>query len=99
MTWQRGAPKVGDGKSTYSAATERLLIFAMGTDPLVNHDGSARNDVVKVPVTLNSYARLDQHLFQKPADFMRLQVSKPTHAGELVIEPFGGTGSSVIAAA
>ncbi|MEM6552588.1 MAG: DNA methyltransferase [Planctomycetota bacterium] len=98
VTWQRGGPKLGDGRAPYAAATERLLVFSRGSEPLVNHDGSARSDLLVVPATAKSYARVDQHLFEKPVDLMRRLVAKHSHKDELVLEPFGGTGPGCVAA-
>jgi hypothetical protein len=99
VTWQRGSPKLGDGKSPYAPGTERLLVFALGNEPLINHDSSPRADVISIPSTNKSYSKLDQHLFEKPVELMRMLVAKHSYPGELVVEPFGATGPGSLAAA
>lgn len=99
VTWQRGAPKLGNGRAPYAPASERLLVFARGDEPLVNHDGSARSDVIQLPATLKSYVRTNQHLFEKPVELMERLVAKHTFPGDVVVEPFGGAAPGCVAAA
>ena len=92
LAWRRGPTKLGDGRSPYTSATERLLVFARPGAVLVNHDGSSTCDILDVPMPRKSYASLDQHLFAKPVELMERLIGKHTHPGETVLEPFGGTG-------
>ena len=92
LAWRRGPTKLGDGRAPYTSATERLLVFARPGATLVNHDGSSTCDILDVPMPRKSYVSLDQHLFAKPVGLMERLISKHSYAGEVVLEPFGGTG-------
>lgn len=92
LAWRRGPVKLGDGRSPYTAGTERILIFARKNQELVNHDGSCAADILQVKLPRKSYASVDQHLFDKPVELMERLILKHTYPGESVIEPFGGTG-------
>ena len=92
VTWRRGPGKLGDGRSPYTSATERLLVFARNNDALENHDGSSTADVYEVKLPRQSYADANRHLFGKPMELMEKLICKHSHPGEMVIEPFGGSG-------
>ena len=99
ITWHKGSIKLADASQPYSIASERLLVFARPDDRLLNHDGSERSDVVKFAAVRPDYATGDDHhLFEKPVALMKFLIRKHTYEGELVVEPFGGTGSASIAA-
>ena len=40
----------------------------------------------------------DRHPTEKPVDLLRLLIETTTYPGELVIDPFGGVGSTCVAA-
>ncbi len=94
LAWRRGPAKLGDGQAPYTSATERIMVFAQSGAMLVNHDGSSQSDVIEVKAKRKSYLAPDQHLFEKPVDLMATLISKHTYPNELVVEPFGGTGSA-----
>ena len=99
VTWHKGSIKLADASQPYSIASERLLVFARPDDRLINHDGSERSDVVKFAAVRPDYATGDDHhLFEKPVALMKFLIRKHTYEGELVVEPFGGTGSASVAA-
>ena len=99
VTWHKGSVKLADASQPYSIASERLLVFARPDDRLINHDGSERSDVVKFAAVRPDYATGDDHhLFEKPVALMKFLIRKHSYEGELIIEPFGGTGSASVAA-
>ncbi len=80
VTWQRGAPKLGDGRAPYSTATERLLVFVIGDEPLVNHDGSGRSASARAHVT--------------PTVAHRIKASEPPTGAETAARRRHGAGNS-----
>jgi hypothetical protein len=99
LTWHKGSVKLADASEPYAASSERMLVFARPGDRLINHDGSERGDVIKItPVRPNYATGHDHHLFEKPLDLMRFLIKKHCYEGELVIEPFGGSGGATLAA-
>lgn len=99
VTWCKGRAKLGRGDEPYGITSERLLVLARPDERLLNHDNSPRRDVVDFPPVRASYATSDDHhVFEKPVALLRLLVGKHTDEGELVVEPFGGTGPACRAA-
>lgn len=100
ITWDKGGTKLGNARDPYSISTERLLVFVPRGGELQNHDGSCRSDVVRIaPISPRYVNGHNHHLFEKPAELCQLLVGKHSDPGDLVFEPFGGTGAVSLAAA
>jgi hypothetical protein len=112
LTWHKALKETGspcDCSEPYAIASERLLIFAQDGDQLQWHEpGLSRSDVIVMPSeTQGATVKMEKgdlafggiHMFQKPIALMEFLVRKHSFPGELVVEPFGCSGSGAIAAA
>lgn len=98
LTWNKHKAKPGRTDAPYGIASERLLILSRG-DKLVVHDDSSRDDVLEFKPVQPHYTDTDpHHQHEKPFEMMRHLIGKHTYEGELVVEPFGGTGPACQAA-
>jgi len=99
VTWHKGKVQLGNGRDAYSVASERILVFCRAGQEVINYDGSARSDVIRiVPDRRDIWTGHDHHLFEKPLELCRLLIAKHSHPGQIVFDPFGGTGNVSIAA-
>lgn len=93
LTWNKRKTQLGRGDEPYGISTERLLVLCRQGDTLTNHDGSDRSDLLTFdPVRPNYINGQEHHQFEKPVDLCRFLIGKHTYEGELVVEPFGGSG-------
>ena len=112
LTWlktRRELAAPGNCATPYSTSTERILVFSRKNESLRWHEkGLSRSDVLVFPAeTSSATQRMDHglidyasvHMFQKPLGLLEFLVRKHTHPHDLVVEPFGCSGSGVIAAA
>lgn len=99
ITWHKGHIQMGGGKDPYSIASERLLVFARVGDTLINHDESDRSDVIYMtPGRFKQPSDGQRHMYEKPAELCERLIRKHTYEGQVVFEPFGGSGSASLAA-
>ena len=109
LTRNKGHIAVGDFMNPYLICSERILVFCRkGIKPQKYQDGLPHPDVLNFPtetqrVTKKMHAGKvaygDYHMFQKPPDLMEFLIKHHSFHGNLVVEPFGCSGSGVIAAA
>jgi DNA modification methylase len=100
LTWNKHKAKPGRTDAPYGIASERVLILSRRDEQLVAHDDSPRDDVLDFKPVQPHYADSEpHHQHEKPLDLMRHFIAKHTYEGELVVEPFGGTGPASQAAA
>lgn len=93
LTWDKRKVKPGRTSAPYGIASERILILCRKGDRLAAHDDSPNDDVLEFKPIQPHHADADQHhQHEKPLDLMQHLVGKLTFAGQLLIEPFGGTG-------
>lgn len=109
VIWQKNSSGPTDCANPYAPASERILVFAREGERLEWHEqGLSRSDVLSFPM-LTQRATLDMHhgrteygtihMFQKPPALLEFLVRMHTYKGDLVVEPFGCSGSGCIAAA
>lgn len=99
LTWNKTKKKLGHGNAPYGIASERLLVLSRRGQKLVVHDDSDRDDIIEFKPIQSHYSDSDpHHQCEKPLDLIRHLIGKHTHEGELVVEPFGGTGPACQAA-
>ena len=61
------------------------------------HPGGARpRDVIEIPVLNNGMAETSGHPTQKPEELIRRLVEASSDAGQLVLDPFGGSGTTAV---
>jgi len=58
--------------------------------------GAKPRDVIEVPVLNNGMAEKTPHPTQKPEELIRRLVAASSDAGELVVDPFGGSGTTAV---
>jgi len=63
-----------------------------------NPKGAKPKDVIEIPTTCNGMGETTAHPTQKPEDLLRKFVLASSHEGELVIDPFSGSGTTVVVA-
>lgn len=98
LTWFKNKTKPGRLTAPYGISSERVLVLSRFGDKLINHDRSSRSDVLAHRPIWPRAGRHVHHCFEKPLALMTDLISKHTHSGDLVFEPFGGTGAATRAA-
>ncbi len=108
LTWLKGHNVVGDHHSPYRVCTEKILVFIKEGDRVLMHEkGTPSSDVLDFRTQTMNVTRMmdcgsmeygDYHQFQKPENLMDFLVKTHTYPGDLVVEPFGCSGSGVISA-
>lgn len=104
--WNKGTGSMG---SQYRSQFELFILFKAGKAPHINNIqlgrfGRTRTNVWDYP-GMNSFAResdegnlLDLHPSVKPVALVADAILDATHRGDIVLDPFLGSGSTVIAA-
>jgi len=59
--------------------------------------GAKPRDVFEVPTLTNGMPEKVDHPTQKPLELVRRLVAAATHRGDLVVDPFGGSGTTFVA--
>lgn len=99
LTWNKHKAKPGRMDAPYGITSERILVLCRTGDTLTAHDDSARDEVLDFrPMQPHNKDVVLHHQHEKPVDLMKHLVGKHTYEGELVVEPFGGTGPACQAA-
>ena len=97
--WDKRKAKPGRGGAPYGIASERVLVLCRKSERLMAHDDSPRDDVLEFKPIQPHYADGEpHHQHEKPLEIMKQFIGKHTHAGEVVFEPFGGSGAASRAA-
>ena len=109
LTWDKGHISVGNFLNPYLICSERILVFCRkGTKPQKYQDGLPHPDVLHFPTETQHVSKRmhsgkmkygDYHMFQKPPELLEFLVMHHSFPGDLVVEPFGCSGSGVIEAA
>jgi DNA modification methylase len=92
IIWQKDGPGMGDLVTPWGMGSEFVLYFKRGRREKI---GTRRNNVVAVP-QIN--AKLLRHPHQKPTALLELFIKQSTLPGEFIVDPFGGSGSTAVAA-
>jgi site-specific DNA-methyltransferase (adenine-specific) len=99
VIWDKKNVQPGNFKHPYSTCCEWLWVLKRLGDDLLNHDNSSRSDIVNIPpMARPKIISQIAHAFEKPVELCRFLISKHSYAGEMVLEPFGGTGTACFAA-
>ncbi len=92
IVWEKDGPGMGDTNCPWGMGSEFILFFQRG-----NREKSAirRNNVIHVP-----QLRPNQliHPHEKPTALLELLVKASSREGDFIVDPFGGSGSTVRAA-
>ena len=108
LTWNKGYVSVGNFQNPYLICSERILVFCRkGMKPQKYQDGLPHPDVLHFPTETQRITKKmhsgkvaygDYHMFQKPPELLEFLVRHHSFHGDLVVEPFGCSGSGVISA-
>ena len=60
--------------------------------------GAKAKDVIEIPTTCNGMGEKTQHPTQKPEELLRRLVLASSNAGDLVLDPFSGSGTTLVVA-
>lgn len=63
-----------------------------------NPRGAKPKDVIEIPTTCNGSQESTRHPTQKPEELLRKFVMASSNAGDLVIDPFSGSGTTLVVA-
>ena len=109
LTWTKSTEAPTNGTSPYMATSERILVFTRNGDRLHTYEhGLSRSDILTYSaITKSATVKMDAgvwdynsvHMFQKPSALCDFLVRKHTRPGDLVVEPFGCSGSGCVSAA
>jgi DNA modification methylase len=91
LIWEKSQPGLGDMDANWGCGYEVIMYFKQGRRP-VNFRRKAVMHFHKVPSGQNI------HPTQKPTDLLEELISNSTDPGDLVVDPFAGVGSTVVAA-
>ena len=61
-------------------------------------DGAKPKDVFEIPVTSNGMEEKTPHPTQKPEELLRKIILASSNAGDLVVDPFSGSGTTLVCA-
>jgi DNA modification methylase len=92
LVWFKGGGGIGDLEGDYIHETEFIVFAHKGRRPL---DGRRRGNVFQVP-KIPPGALL--HPTQKPAGVIRPLIQKSSRAGDVVLDPFAGSGTTGVVA-
>jgi adenine-specific DNA-methyltransferase len=92
LVWEKDGPGMGDLECPWGMGSEFILFFEKGRR---EKTAKRRNNVIHIP-----QVRPDKliHPHEKPTPLLELLIKASTREGELVVDPFGGSGSLVRAA-
>lgn len=92
LVWEKDGPGMGDLECPWGMGSEFILFFQKGRRP---KSAKRRNNVLHV-----SQLRPNQliHPHEKPGPLLEALIKASTDEGDLIVDPFGGSGSLVRAA-
>jgi len=96
LIWLKGGGGMGDTAGAYAPDYECILFGHKGRRPLNEVDGKKRHSDVLRFVKIPPH-RL-QHSHQKPVQLLEFLIRKSSAPGDLVVDPFVGSGSTALAA-
>ena len=92
LVWIKSNHGSGDLTGAYAPQYEMVIFASKGRRKL---NGKRHPDILEFP-TVSSRKR--KHPVQKPVELLKLLIEKSTNAGEIVLDPFAGVGSTALAA-
>jgi DNA modification methylase len=101
IVWDKGRGGMG---SLYRSGHELVLVFKQGTAPHTNNIqlgkfGRDRTNVWRYPPARpGGEADLNLHPTSKPISMIADAIQDCTHRGDIVLDPFGGSGTTLLAA-
>jgi len=91
IVWDKGNPGMGDLEGDWSNTCEFILYAKKGRHPIRERRSSIIS-IDKVPPGQMV------HPTQKPTELMEVLINQSTNEGDLVVDPFSGSGATLLAA-
>ena len=91
LIWEKGSPGMGDITYNWGCGYEVILYCKKGRRP-VNHRRRAVLTIPRLPSGKNI------HPTEKPVALIEELVKVSTNPGDLIVDPYSGSGSTVVAA-
>jgi site-specific DNA-methyltransferase (adenine-specific) len=90
LVWDKGTPGMGDVEANWGFSHEVIIYAKKGRRPIP----SRRSSIIAVDRTPSS-----QHIHptQKPVQLIEILLKMSTDVGDLVVDPFAGSGSTIVA--
>jgi site-specific DNA-methyltransferase (adenine-specific) len=93
LIWNKGNKICG---RFYMNCFEYILMFRKGTSRDINNCSTP--DILEIPIKkLKDNNGNNLHETEKPVELMKILIQNSTNEGEMVLEPFAGIGSTLIA--
>jgi len=94
LIWDKGNKIMG---KYYMSQFEYILFFRKGYDKQINNCGTS--DILRIPNKKmnNTDDGGNLHDTEKPIELMKILIENSSDVGELVLEPFAGIGSTILA--
>jgi len=89
LTWVKNNTSMGDLRGNFAPKTEFIIFFHKGRRVI---NGKRDSNVLEFKKTKN-----ELHPTQKPVDMMEFMIKKFSDEGELILDPFMGSGSTGVA--
>lgn len=97
--WHKTNPMPRNMNLHYINSVESWIYFTNGTRTgTFNNEGKALHDYIETGLTPVCEKRHGKHPTQKPLALMRHFIETLTHPGQTVLDPFAGSGSTLVAA-
>lgn len=96
--WHKTNPMPRNMNLQFVNSTECWIYFIYkGTSGTFNNDGNVKHDFLESSVCPNSEKNFGKHPTQKPLKILKELIGCVTNEGEVVLDPFMGSGSTCVA--
>ena len=98
-TWHKSNPMPRNMNLHFINSTESWVYFTKSTKTgTFNNNGKALHDFCETSITPKSEKKYGSHPTQKPVKLMKFFIDVLTNEGDVVLDPFMGSGSTGVAA-
>ena len=98
--WHKTNPMPRNMNIHFVNSTECWIYFINnGTSGTFNNNGKVKHDFLESPVCPLSEKKYGKHPTQKPLSILKELIKCVTNEGDVVLDPFMGSGSTCVAAA
>jgi DNA modification methylase len=91
LVWDKGTPGMGDVVANWGYSWEAIIYAKKGRRPIPHR----RSSVIAIDRT---HASEHIHPTQKPVELIEILIKMSTNPSDLVVDPFAGSGSTIVAA-
>lgn len=98
-TWHKTNPMPRNMNLSFVNSTESWIYFTKGkVSGTFNNNGAVFHDFVESGLTPSGEKKFGKHPTQKPLKIMKFFVSLLSNEGDTILDPFCGSGSTLVAA-